>query len=360
MAFHIASKEMLPIGLDLGSSAVKLVQLRTVKGGVELAANGYIEIPRHIRKDPIGRLDFFSQKIPRVLRGENFKGNKCILGLPPESTFVRHVKVPRLDPKNTEAAVRRAAQKELPYPVNEAVIRHIVAGEVYSDGETRQEVIVVAIPLSTMDAYLNMTNRVGLQVVGVNVEPLAIVECFTGLFEWGRDPERAILYVDLGSQNTQVVISHGKDVVFARNMPRGSEQVEQAIARAIEVSPEEVRQIRRDLQVGKPAPISADELYGLLEPWLMTMVEEFETCLRYYNSVFRRSGVDRVIFTGGQAMDKRLCQIMAQRLNLPAQIGDPMVGVVVPGGKADEGTALEGPQPGLAVGIGLSLSGKHR
>ncbi len=358
MAFHISSKDMLPIGVDLGSSAAKLVQLRVLKDGIELSALGNIEIPQHIRKDQFARLDYFSHNIPKVLRADSFKGHKCILGLPAENTFVRHVKVPRLDPKATEAAVRRAAQSELPYPVNEAIIRHIVAGEVYSEGEVRQEVIVVAIPLSTMDAYLGMTNRAGLEVVGVNVEPLALVQCFTGLFDWGTDDEKAVMYVDLGSVSTQVVIAHGTKVVFARNLPRGADQIDQAIAEGMNISEDDAHQRRLHVQQEHVTDAQRDEIYKWTGGWLEAMGQNMEHCLRYYEAMFRKSGVDRMIFTGGQAKDRKLCQSLAQRMNLPAQIGNPMVGLKV----GENAKAFLGEnqsfRPGLTVGIGLSLGGR--
>lgn len=358
MAFHISSKDTLPIGVDLGSSSAKLVQLRVLKDGVELSALGHVEVPPDIRKDQFGRLDFLSQNIPRALRDDSFKGHRCILGLPAENTFVRHVKVPRLDAKATETAVRRAVQSELPYPINEAVVRHIVAGEVYSDGETRQEIIVVAIPLSTMDAYLKMTNRAGLEVVGVNVEPLALVQCFTGLFDWGEDTDKAVLYVDLGSVSTQVVIAHGDKVVFARNLSRGADQVDQEIAKGMDVSVEEAHQKRLYVQQENVEESQREDVYKWIGKWIEAISQNIEHCLRYYEATFRKVGVDRIIFTGGQAKDKKLCQTLAQRMNLPAQIGNPLVGLKV----GEKAKAVLGKnhtfRPGLTVGIGLSLGGK--
>ena len=79
-------------------------------------------------------------------------------------------------------------------------------------------------------------------------------------------------------------------------------------------------------------------------------------CLRYYESVFRHRTVERAIFVGGQAYDKRLCQSLAQRLNVPAQIGDPLVRVKrSPGAGARLNFDWRQPQPAWAVAVGLSL-----
>ena len=79
-------------------------------------------------------------------------------------------------------------------------------------------------------------------------------------------------------------------------------------------------------------------------------------CLRYYESVFRSQSVDRAIFVGGQAYDKRLCQAIAQRLNMPSQIGDPLVRMRrTDGAGVDPKLDWRNPQPAWAVAVGLSL-----
>jgi hypothetical protein len=64
------------------------------------------------------------------------------------------------------------------------------------------------------------------------------------------------------------------------------------------------------------------------------------------------------VFLGGQAYDKRLCQTLAKRLAMPAQIGDPLAGIYrEPGSEYDAGALSEGSQPEWAVAVGLSLGG---
>ena len=355
-AFNISSRDTLPIGIDLGSSAAKLAQLRLLKDGLELLALGKIEKPQDIGDNLLTRLDFLAQNIPRVLKASQFKGRRCILSLPAEHTFVRHVKVPKLDPQATALAVRKATQSELPYPINEAVVRHVIAGDVHCEGGTRQEVIAVAVPLATMDAYLEMTNRVGLEVVGVNVEPLTLVHCFSSLFDWGADPAKAVLYVDMGSVSTQVVIAHGPDVAFARNLPRGSRQLVQAVAENTAVPPEQECKVPPDVQE-REGYVDCKTLAQQAEEWVEATSQNIEHCLRYYEAVFRKSSVERIVFTGGQARDRGICQLLAKRLNLPAQIGNPAAAMQIGQNAANVLGQDEQANPSLAVAIGLSLGG---
>lgn len=352
-------KKALPIGVDLGTSDVRVVQLAMDGEDLDIQAAASLTIPPHLISDQIGRLDFLRQHLPIVLRDQPFRGRRCVLCLPGDNSFVRHVKVPKLNAKGMEAAVRQAAQADLPYPINEAVIRHIVAGEVYADGQKMQEVIVVAIPLATLDAYLRMTHQVGLEVVGVNIEPVATVDCFSGLFAWANDAERKVLYVNLRSNNTLAVVAHGSNVVFARKLPFGSRQVDRAIAEGLDVMEDEAVNLRWAIQNNEPCEVTPEEAYRFVEPWIARLSEELDHCLLYYRSAFRPTNVERIIFTGMQASDKRLCQALAQRLNLAAQIGDPMMGLrnSLSHDHGPDTTVATRAQPELCVAIGLSLGG---
>ena len=86
------------------------------------------------------------------------------------------------------------------------------------------------------------------------------------------------------------------------------------------------------------------------------IVEELELCRRYYEMTFPNSPISRLIFVGGEARQKGLCQSIARQMGLAAQVGDPMVRV---GKNSDigieSGLDRKQPQPGWAVAIGLSM-----
>lgn len=356
MALKIIRGRTLPIGVDLGTGSVKMAQLRTEQDKVELMAAGTVALPKRHKEDMAPRLDTMAKGIRQVLHTNDFKGRECILSLPAEATFVQHVRLPKLPAEETAKALQMELQGKLPYPVESAVIRHIAAGEVFGDGEPKQEVICIAAARRTLDAYLAMAGKAKLDVIGVNVEACAVVECFSRLFRRAADAGRTILFLDIGAASTQIVLSHGERIVFARNLLQGGRQLDQAVADGMRISLDQAHALRVDLLKGKHEGGQDEEVYRLLEQPINALADELTQCLRYYESVFRNQSVERSIFVGGQAYDKRLCQSIAQRLNLPAQIGDPLVRVErVQGAGLSTGLDRREPQPDWAVAIGLSL-----
>jgi Tfp pilus assembly PilM family ATPase len=193
--------------------------------------------------------------------------------------------------------------------------------------------------------------------VGINVEPCAIVECFARLFRRSEDVTRATLFVDIGAASTQVVICHGPRLAFAKNLFVGGARLDQAVADGLRVPLDEAQRLRYRMTLGREQE-KADEVQALLAGPAAALAEELTSCLRYYESVFANRPVERAVFLGGQAYDKRLCQALAKRLAVPAQIGDPLAGIQrEPGSDHEDGAAAEGSQPEWAVAVGLSLGG---
>jgi type IV pilus assembly protein PilM len=259
-------------------------------------------------------------------------------------------------PSEVENMVRGELEGKLPYPIERAVIRSLPAGTVYADGGEMQERIVIAVARDDLDAYLGMAHKAGLEVVGVDVQACAVVECFQHLLRRESDEDKLTLFVDIGSSSTQVVIARGKKLVFARSLALGGLTLDRELQSAVKIPLEQARQARRRMAEGQAQPGAEDELFRLLDPKLAEIADEIARCLVYYERSFNVNAVDKAVFLGGEANNSRLCQCIARRLNLPATIGDPMAGLRLPQGL--EGFEAGKPQPSWAVAIGLSL-GAH-
>jgi len=345
-----------PIGVDLGHSTVKIAQLRSNGDKLELLAAGAEDAPLPAKENGQVRMDALAATVRKVLKFGGFQGRHAVLSLPAETTLVQHVKLPKMPAEEIPAALQSELRTKLPYPVEDAVIRHVVAGETYVDGESKQEVVVVAAPRNVVDDYLGMARSAKLDVIGLNIEACAVVECFARLFRRTKDAARTILMVDLGAASTQVALSHGDQIVFARNLNTGCNDLDHAVADSMDISFEQAQALRRDLVKSDEGGSAETELYHQLSETLDSMGGELTQCLRYYESVFRNQTVERVIFVGGGAYDTRLCQALAKRMNLPAQIGDPLIRVErVEGAGMWIGMDRRTPQPDWAVAVGLSL-----
>lgn len=357
MSMKLNKGKVLPIGVDLGTHSMKIAQLRALpKGKYSLIAAASVEVPREVRKDPSARPRFFWDAFKELLASNPFKGRQCILSLPAEKTFVQHLKLDKMPADQLAGSLMWELQGKLPYDPSRAVIRHIVAGDIFADNVVKQELIVLATSRDVVQMHIDIAKRAKLDCVGINVEPCAIVECFARLFRRAEDVNRTTLFIDIGLSSTQVVISHGPHLAFARNLFMGAALFDRTAAEGLGISLDEARAERLRQSRGEGGGSMERPLHGLLAEPLAKMNEELTSCLRYYDSVFHNRPVERVVFLGGQAHDKKLCQMIAQSLGLPAQIGDPLASIEREPG-SDRKIEQAGGQtlPDWAVAVGLSI-----
>ena len=366
MPWKLLKARTTPIGIDLGSAVVKMAQLREVDGELELAAAASAEVPQSHGEDLNQRLERLGGVIRELLKSGGFKGRRCILSLPAAATFVRHVKTPRVSAGQLDRVLGEELRDRLPFPLDQAVISHVAVGDPRGERQggqagRQQEVIVIAASRRTVDAHVAMACASGLEVVALNVEPCAIVQCFARYFRRRGDDRRSTLFIDLGREVTQVVVAHGGRLVFARNLLLGARRLEQSAGASLGLDVEQVRRMRADLLQGPGVGGALEAVYEAMRETLEEMAGEISDCLHYYESVFPSRPVERAVFVGGQATDRRLCRLLARRLNLPGQVGDPLA-QIGRGEAAGAGIGADrrGPQPAWAVAIGLSLAGTAR
>jgi type IV pilus assembly protein PilM len=301
---------------------------------------------------------------------------------------VQHLRVGKMSNDELVKALPFEAAGKLPFDAGRAVLRHTISGEVYQNSEAKQEVIVMAAPRDAVDRHLNVLSKAKLEVVGIHVEQNALIECFGHLFKRKSDENISTLFIDMGAGATHVVIAHGKNMVFAKHIAIGGDVFNKRVAEAVKLDVAKARELRvrvthrlaqaprmpagvvaisggeaqthplgkqngttsndfaSDEQVAKVTAAIADPVNQL--------ITELQLCLRYYESIFPGRAVDRAIFTGGESRHIALCQGIAQRLGLPATLGDPLARLVKDE-VAKTTVDLRQPQPGWAVVAGLGI-----
>ena len=387
-----------PIGVDFGSDSVKLAQVAQADGDWKLIAAASVDVPSHVRHDMPAKMAFLAQSVRELVVQGKFVGRDAIIGLPAASMYMQHLRLPKTDDETLKKSIPWEVRGKLPIEPGSAVLRYHVAGEVFQDQEPRQEVIVMAAGRDVVSGFLNMAAKAKLDVIGMNVEPRAIVDCFGHIYRRKVDAETTNAFIDIGFSSTRVVIACGAHILFARSIPIGGDHLSRAVSTTLKIDLEQARQARWQLAANQPvasemqkkqefspeegcsalnaimgigegrtaAPAQPQtttraapqiELIerAMLEP-LRRLVEEIDFCRRYYEASFPNKPVGRLIFIGGEAKQRWTCQQIAQEIGIAAQVGDPLVRMGrISDISPDSGIDRRQPQPNWAVAIGLSM-----
>jgi len=408
MPFGLSRSRPPLIGVDFGADRVKLVQLHAGEPP-QLIAAAAAEMPVETRDAPAERLAFLAEALPRLLRGQPFKGRRAILSMPALHTIVQQLTVDVAPELSLDDQIGGELQQRLGINPQRTLIRH---HEVPVPGKnSHREFVCLAAPRDVVMRYIDLARRCKLDIVGMYAEPHAILTAFDFMHRRAGDDKRAVAYIDIGAATTKVVVSHGDNMVFAKAVPLGGDQFVREEARRRETSFADARQARiLALQAGsaQPAAPSAPAATATAEPELVPprrsrlsalspdpdlddmpaprsqdepgapntlrrppahdatssgsealdcLIDEITLCVRHHTNSFPEVPLERLVFLGGEATHTPTCQAIAKAVRTAAQLGDPLGRVSSkPRKKPMPGLDLRQPQPGWAVPVGLSLS----
>ncbi|MGB7159695.1 MAG: pilus assembly protein PilM, partial [Tepidisphaeraceae bacterium] len=233
-----------PIGVDFGSDCLRMAQVQWTGSDHKLVAAASADVPSHLRIDPVARLHYFIETTRDLLAQGNFKGRAAVLGLPAAWMHIQHIRMPKLDEAALTKALPWEARGKLPIDPTQALLRHLVAGDVYQDQDPKMEVIVMAAKRELVNQFLASAAKAKLDVVGMNIEPKALLDCFTFVHRRKGDADVTQMFVDIGCGSTRAMITCGAQILFARSIPVGGDHFNRAVSQALKITADDARLLR--------------------------------------------------------------------------------------------------------------------
>jgi type IV pilus assembly protein PilM len=310
-----------PIGVDVGSCAVKLLQFDRERRQVTAAAR--CDLPA----DPAERTDErVAAALARAREGRTFRGREAVFCLGAGDLFVQNIRVPQAAGDELRKAVCAEASGRLPYRADEAEIRFVEAGDVRQGDAVRREIILLACHRPTVARIIGLAERAGLVPVGIDVEPAALLRSFARQFRRDNDQERRMMFVSVGATCTRVVIARGVDAMFVKYLDLGGRRLDEALAQHLRMPLDEAAVLRRhsgDRRADQRDPEVARSVQDAARPVFDRLASELAMCVRYDSVTFRGQPLAQVVLGGGEASDA-LAEWLAARLGLPCEVGNPL------------------------------------
>lgn len=360
------------VGLDVGTSVVKVAEVAVAKHGVELVTVGWAECPPGaIREGYVTDPARVSAAIRRAVGSAQVRGKEVACAVASQDVVVRHVRIPRVEPAELAQAVRWEAQACIPYPVDEAVLDFEVSSEAAGLGPNEMELTIVAAPRSLVDSHLNAIREAGLRPTVLDVQPFTLARSL------GRKPaesrDQAQAFVDVGAGTTDIAIFFRGSLVFTRIVQIGGNDFTMAVASGMGVEFEEAERLKRSIRDGAPGVPGREAAGGQwvfgseeMDRWLVPVAErlasEVSRSLDFFASqpqgkVCAESGID-VVATGGGTMLSGLLPFLSRQTGFQIRRGELFKRVTVSSPRLAQ--TLVGMEPTLSVAVGLALRGVER
>ena len=324
MVGWIAKRRRSPIGIDIGSRSVKLLQLDRDRSRVRAASRW--DLPA---REPDGtgqHQDQIVEAIRRAREGRNFRGREAVLCLGSSNLFVQNIRVAPASGEELRKLVHVEVAGRLPFRSEEAEIHYLEAADVRQSDTVRREVIVMACHRPVLQQMLSLAENAGLKPVAVDVEPAAVLRCYRRQFRRDDDQQRRMMFVNVGASTTMAVIAQGSDAVFVKYIDIGGRHLDEAVARRLGMSPADAAALRRhngDRRTDQRDPEITRGIDESIRPVLDRLANELSLCVRYYSVTFRGRPLSQIMLGGGEATQS-LAEWVAARLDMACDLGDPL------------------------------------
>lgn len=365
-------KERSLLGVDIGTSSVKIVELEKTKEGANAIINyGFVE---QVQPSQRGLTHAESSSVTGyirlILEKTRFSTKKATAALPTYSVFTSLISLPAMSDEELESAVQWEAKKIIPLPLEEIELDpkilnrpqkgkggQLPFGKKEEEGKEKTEesirVLITGAAKDTVSRYSTIFQESSLELVSLETEMIALSRSLVG-----SDPAE-VMILEIGANLTDIIIVEGGIPFLGRSIETGGAAMTRAIVSSLSISEKRAEQLKRDIGV-----LSLDDSSGsagvpaILKESIEPIIHEVKYTLDLYKGhpvtpTGKGTGaVEKIILTGGSSLLPGLVDYISKQLDMRVVLGDPWATIQYP---PDLKPVLASLGPKFSVAIGLAM-----
>ncbi len=351
------TKEKNILGVDIGSTSIKIVQLRKEKERAVLETYGELSLANYAKTEA-GRSvilvnDKLKEALNDVITESQAKASRAIVSIPLKNSFITTMTMPELRPNELKDAITYEARKYIPIPLSEATTDWWVLppqsteSAVTSLGSPKRSninVLLVAVPNDVIEKYKNIFSKIGITIDAFEIESFALIRS-------AHQESGTALLMDMGASSTKIVLVDAGVVRMAHSINQGGWGLSQALQQSLGLDFERAEALKREFGI-----IRRPETQGavsVLEPLIDSLATEAERFLLDWKRKGGR-GISKVFLAGGGALLRGIDNVMIKKFGVETEIINPFSKIIYP---AFLEPRLKEIGPAFANAVGLALRG---
>jgi len=345
-------KKTTLLGLDISSSAVKLLELSEQNNRFRVEGYAVEPIPPNsVVEKTITDIESVGETIRRAVRRSGTKATSAAVAVAGSAVITKVISMPAaLSDDELASQIELEADQYIPYPIEEVALDFEVIG-VNEKNPEMVDVLLAACRSENVDARVAAVELGGLTAEIVDVEAYAlenaVVLIASQLPEHGFD--KTIAIVDIGSTMTTLNVLQDQRIIYTREQVFGGSQLTEEIQRRFGLSYEEAGLAKR--QGGLP------DNYGpeVLEPFKEAMAQQVSRSLQFFFSSSQHNAIDHIVLAGGCASIQGADELISERVGIPTSIANPFSSMTL--SPKVNAQALSDDASTLMIACGLALRG---
>jgi type IV pilus assembly protein PilM len=345
------AKSKLAVGLDIGSSSVKLVQLKEKRGGYALVAFASAPLPPEAIVDgALMNSAAVVQAIQELVAQQKVKTREVAIGVRGHSVIIKKISLPRMTQEELDDSIQWEAEQYIPFDVKDVNIdTQILTPE--GDAAGQMDVLLVAAKKDMINDYTSVCAEAGLTATVVDVDAFAVQNAFEANYEASLSD--TVVLVNVGAAVSNInVISRGV-TTFTRDITMGGNAFTEEIQKQLNISYDEAEALKVGGQ-GETDAVVPQEVERVIQAVADQLGGEIQRSLDFYASTAADGKVTKAYLSGGTARIPALYKVVEARAGVPVEILNPFKNVEIDNKRFDPAFIVAA-APSAAVGVGLAL-----
>jgi len=344
MALWGKRKRSRVVGLDIGSSSVKAVELRPNGSGFELTGFGIAQVPPGaIQGGEIKQSPSVQAAIRQALDHGGIGATDAVISVSGGSVIAKRLTLPKMSEAELRESIRWEAEQHIPFDIDDVALDF----QTLRQQGPQLEVMLVAVKKGKVQSYAEVVTGAGLNVSVIDVDVFALETQHE--FNYHEDGKEVVALVNIGHEMTNTNIVQGGVNVYARDVFVGGRQYAATIGQRFDLGPGEAEALVR----GEPGAVSWAEVEPVLDLVSQEIGQEIQRTLDYFGTTAEHERIQRIFLSGGCALLPGLKDFLAAQWGIEVNTSNPYKRIEV--GPAVDKDVVQKLAPLAAVATGLAM-----
>ncbi len=351
MGFSWMTKKDL-IGLDIGSGAIKLVQIKKAGRGYRLVKFGVKTLdPELIVDGTVVDASRVVSAIKTLLEEQGVKEKNVALSVSGHAVIVKKVGMPVMTEEALEESIKWEAEQYIPFDINDVNLDfHILDRAPAQTGDQGQmDVLLVAVKKDKLAEYTQLATEAGLVPVVVDVDAFSLENMYTANYEVKNGEVVALL--NIGANVLNINILKNGAFAFTRDISIGGNKYTEAIQRDFHI---DYAQAEKAKQLEAVEGVEEKAILGIIDGLNAEIATEVSRSFDYYKTTSNNEQIHRILLSGGTSKMPQIRARMEEKTGVPTEALNPFNKIQIPQ-KSFDLDYIRDMAPLAAVGVGLAM-----
>jgi type IV pilus assembly protein PilM len=355
------AKGKLALGLDIGSTSVKMVLLKEQRkrGEVSYALQSFGMKPLPPEAIVDGALmnsTAIVQAVQELLSELKMKVKDVAIGVSGHSVIIKKIQMPRMTQEELEESIQWEAEQYIPFDVKDVNIDTQIIDASAADTTGQMDVLLVAAKKDMINDYTSVVSEAGLSPVVVDVDAFAVQNMFTTNYELPAN--ETVVLINAGASVVNINIISNGATVFTRDVTIGGNQFTEEIQKQLNVSYEEAEALKIGGNATDAEAVVPQEVERVMTGVAEQVAGEIQRSLDFYAGTAADATYTKVFLSGGTAKIPALFKTIELRVGVPVEILNPFRKIDVDSRRFDPAFIMDmAPMAAVAVGLALRRPG---